>query len=233
MRNSIILVAVTVALYFGMVPTALAEPPEWVGRSFEKMKEQSARCSYERVTRGSEESLVERFDARATSGDGWTLVSVDGEAPSAKQQRLYARATDERALRDNPCELELDGLGKVGSYKLVEETPTHLIYAFTPATDDAEDEEEAELLENLDGLLRINRSGPFVESIELRNSRPFSPVAALKVEQLELRTRIERIAPEGPFALVSHRSRLRGRMLFKRFEEDESVTHRALRTNAD
>jgi len=129
-------------------------------------------------------TTVERFDPDAADG-GWTLVSVDGKPPSKKQLKKYAAKSGTRESRDHPGEIDFADIVDPDSIALVAESTRSATFRFKPAPDESGDDDPTSAF--LDGTLFVDKTGPFVDSLELANTDPFSAATGVKIHRMRVR----------------------------------------------
>lgn len=121
-----VLVLLLPAWLLAAAAAARGEEPELVTLVLNAMPaDAQARCAYTRVSIEDDEQEVERYDPRG-SGVAWTLVSLNGEAPSEAALRRYAEREDNRADRNHPMDLDIRDMVETSSWRLASENG-HLV----------------------------------------------------------------------------------------------------------
>jgi hypothetical protein len=162
--------------------------------------------------------VVIHHDPARPEGRRWSLISVDDRPPTeAENEKYLERARDDGGEEDS----EIRAMIEPESLTLIEETETHAIYGFRPVADD---EEDRKIYDHLEATLRIAKSPPHVEAIEMSSPKPFSPAFGFKIKRFEL---ILTFAPvEGEVLPSTVSTRIAGRaMLFKKVDEAVRVTY--------
>jgi hypothetical protein len=146
---------------------------------------------------------------------------VDGRQPTDDEIEKFLKghaggdepADDEESSEEVGLSASIDS----SSLVLLKDTGTHLEYGFKPAS---EEEEGDDMSEYLDGLLRISKEGPRVESFEMRSREPFSPAFSVKIKEFSTVMTFAPVGEEGSVLPESVEVRMVGRaMLFKKLDE--------------
>lgn len=209
-------------LLIGLASPATAELPTLVESAFGRSGGSAGGWAYTRSSVENGITTVERFDPAVADG-GWTLIVVEGKTPSKKQLKKYAAKSGTRETRDHPGEIDLLDIVDADSIALVAESTTSATFRFKPAPDDpAEDDSTSAYL---DGSLVIDKNGPFVKSLELANSDPFSPTTGVKINKMRVRMEFA-LDHEGRFALRELSQSVEGRLFgIKRINQASTVTY--------
>ena len=136
-------------------------------------------CAYTTTATSSEypgETRVERF----SPGNGWQLLTVNGEPPSARALKDYAKDADDRAASGSSPRISTSlawcGQKPPTSSK---KTPS-IVFAFTPDSPDAG--RGRAMMEKMSGRLTVAKDGlrPLTYVVELDG--PTSPMPGMKFE---------------------------------------------------
>ena len=167
-------------------------------------------------TRLSDDTLwVSRFDPRRDENERWTLLSVDGRAPTDSELREFAADKDDYRTAATSQRLDLVGLDTL---ELVDEDDESLLLRFVP------NEDEIEFVENVDGSALIMKTGPYLRHIDLRNSADIKPGFGMKIGTFRVRLEFGPAVVNGPIVPRSMKIQVGGRMLlFIGFEETEVI----------
>lgn len=168
-------------------------------------------------------TFVGRYDPRQPEDERWTLLSVDGHAPTAEELEDYLddrqdefRRDDDGGSRDRIEMVDFSTL------ELVEETDDYWIFRFVPNGDDDEDEEALEFMRQVEATLKVVRDGHFLEYIDLRNNQPFRPAFGVKISRFLTRLTFGPAASDGPVVPLTIDVVVKGRaMLVIKFDETE------------
>ena len=137
-------------------------------------------CAYTTTTTSSEypgETRVERF----SPDNGWQLVSVNGEPPTAQALKDYGKdAADRNRQRQRPENLDFARMVRPDTARVVEEDATSIVFAFTPDSPDAG--RGRAMMEQMSGRLSAAKDGlrPLRYVAEL--DAPISPMPGTKFE---------------------------------------------------
>ena len=137
-------------------------------------------CAYTTTTTSSEypgETRVERF----SPDNGWQLLSVNGEPPTAQALEDYGKdAADRNRQRQRPEDLDFGRMVRRDTARVVEEDATSIVFAFTPDSPDAG--RGRAMMEQMSGRLSAAKDGlrPLRYVAEL--DAPISPMPGTKFE---------------------------------------------------
>jgi hypothetical protein len=165
--------------------------------------------------------IVLRHEPTHPKGERWIVASVDGRAPTDKEIEKYTRHRDRD--EEETDDGETSATIETDSLVLLEESASHLIYSFRPAPEKGGESDAFN--EHVDGRLRIAKSGPFVETIEMRSRESFSPMIGVKIKQFSTLMTFAPVGESGDILPQRVEMRMEGRaMLVKKL--DESVDTR-------
>lgn len=137
-------------------------------------------CAYTTTATSSEypgETRVERF----SPGNGWELKAVNGEPPTPKALKAYAKDADDRDReRQQPADLDFARMVRADTARVVEEGDTTIVFAFTPDSPDAG--RGRSMMEKMSGRLTVAKDGlrPLTYIAEL--TTPISPMPGTRFE---------------------------------------------------
>ena len=174
---------------------------------------------------GSNGDLVGRFDPRLPEGERWTLLSIDGRDPTEDEARQYSeRKRSEHHDGDHEDDGEIDGMVDPGSLELVEETADYWLLRFVPTDNDGDDEMGREVLEHMDGKVKIIKDGYYLEYIDIRNTKPIRPKIGVKMKKFLTRISFGPAVEDGPIVMKSMDVAIKlSAFLVVRVDETESV----------
>lgn len=166
---------------------------------------------------------VGRYDPRLPSGDRWTLRSVDGRTPTARERDDWLAGRVEVEHRDDKHSADA-GIVTPGSLVLLAEDETSWLFGFTPAADG--DEDARKFLAEVDGSLRIHKDGTWLEEFHLANDSPISPATGVKISRFETSLNFGLAGPGGPVVPLAVDVHVKGRaFLAIGFEEQEQLRY--------
>jgi hypothetical protein len=142
---------------------------------------------------GSDGDRVGRFDPRQPEGERWTLLAIDGRAPTAKESAEYADNDHHFGSGDSDDDDGDDNaidMVEPGTLRLVEETDDYWLLGFVPTDDGDEDDVGRKVLESMQGTVKIIKDGEYLAYIDIHNEKPIRP-------------RIGVIAEDGPVVMRS------------------------------
>lgn len=168
-----------------------------------------------------ESTYVGRYDPRRE--DPWELLSVDGREPTSEEARQWRERKGKHGDDDEEDDgLELEFLTP-DSITLIEETDDFWLFGFEPNVD-VDDEHGEKFMRHVEGRLRVIKDGHYVESINLRNSRPIRPAFSVRINTFVTTLTFGPAAEGGPIVPKTVDVRVQGRaMLAVRFDETETV----------
>lgn len=159
--------------------------------------EQTSRQDWSyRITRyeneeGDISSSIELFDPIKEQHEQWSLLRIDGQAPTEKQVKKFVKS--KRKEKDDSDQQSLSvKLGDIillNSLQLVSEDQNHLRASFDVYLSQLGEE----ATENLKGSLIFAKDEQFIESIEIINKGEFSPVFSAAITDFKLSFRFVKI----------------------------------------
>lgn len=164
--------------------------------------------------------IVEQFDPRRSAGERWSLVSVDGRPPSAKE------AEQARKAKRGPTPSYADLAKWFGAPATrVAAAPGYVTYRFARlpkgaikiGSHDASADVTAEALVNVRG------SAPFVERVRLSSTKGFRMMLVASVKSMVLTGRY-RLTPEGQPVPAESESDIVGSLVGKSGRLQSAVT---------
>lgn len=156
------------------------------------------------------ELRIARYDPRKPPAERWTLLSIDGRAagPDDVEEFRNEKAEDQGGNAFAEVSRELDERVTPGSLRLIETTADRQVLGFVPAEDDED------IAGHVDGRMVIARSGPYLESMEIRNTRVVDAGLGTRIEEFLRRYRFEPVAAGGPVFPKSTELRVKGTALW-------------------
>lgn len=168
--------------------------------------------------------FVGRYDPRLSGNKRWNLLTIDGRTPTAGEIADYQ---DDKEGHfdgdDNDSDIELV---KLETLELIEETDDSWVFRFVPKLDDDEDKHARKFMRQVDGTLKINRNGNYLEYIDLRNKKTIRPAWGVRFSRFRTRLTFGPAGDAGPIVPLSIDVELKGRaMVFIKINESESVRY--------
>jgi len=161
---------------------------------------------------------VARFDPRNPEDERWTLISVDGRAPSADERSDFAHDKADHDSSDSSQRVDIVGMD---SLELVEETDERWIFRFTPEDDGVE------FMQSVDAVLNIVKDGHWLESIDIRNHSEIKPGFGTRISTFLVQMQFGPATDDGPIVPLAMKVKVSGRMLlFIGFDESEIVSYK-------
>jgi hypothetical protein len=181
--------------------------------------------TYTVTSRDSEGLLVERHVATKPPHSRWQLLSKDGSTPTAADMQWYEkirqRREKERVERERRPENVLASMIEPGSLVLVSETADRATYHFRMNGSHAK---AGRFAEQLRGVMRVDKTVPYADLVELRSISDFSAAAGVRIADFEMALRFAIHDQTGAIVPVSIRTRIDGRaFLVRKIDEDSHV----------
>jgi hypothetical protein len=179
-----------------------------------------ARCSYTRFRLG-DEVREERFQA-GTDATPWTLVSVDGDAPSTVEQRHYERGQEDRDRR-HPLAFDLRDMVDPEHWELLEEAGEQAVYGFRLRPNEDLDET---LVDKVLGTLVLDTVREQPVRIVIENTEPAYVAPFVRVAEYRQQLDFEWNDAIGAAVLTRRETVMRGRALgLKLLRKDKLVRY--------
>lgn len=127
---------------------------------------------------------TERYSPQMPRGSRWSLISVDGKIPDEKQLSAYAkrRKKPEKDGREAGFTIKLRELIQLDQLQLTQASAESLIVRFPVHIDRL----GKKTSEKLSGSLVYNIPEQFIESIQIHNLEPVSPVLGAYIDDFRL-----------------------------------------------
>ena len=165
---------------------------------------------------------VGRYDPRNTGDDRWTLISIDGRAPTHEEKLEYQKDRhNEFADEDGDSEFDMVNLDTV---ELVDETDEFWIFGFAPVIDEDEDKEGKKFLQRVTGRLAVDKTSNDLLYFDLCNEKPIRPAFSVRISHFLTRLEFGRPGIGGPNVPLSMNVEIKGRALLAvSIDETQSV----------
>jgi hypothetical protein len=155
---------------------------------------------------GNDGDRVGRFDPRLPEDERWTLLTIDGRAPTDEESAEYAGNnhhfgdgdSDDDDSDDNAIDMV-----EPGTLRLVEETNDYWLLSFVPTDDDDEDDVGRKVLESMQGTVKIIKDGEYLAYIDIHNDKPIRPKIGVKMKKFLMHMSFGPIANDGPVVMRS------------------------------
>jgi hypothetical protein len=214
---------------FVFLPLAPSRAAETTGLSADALKERiiaHARTvtaedySYTRTVRTEstegdkkeQRVILEKWDPAKPLEQRWTLISIDGQLPSADQLKEYRKALPKRRQAyygrvagyfSKPATSALDARGRT-------------IFRFASLPKETVVVNDSDISANASGEVAVDASGatPFIEEVRFSSTKPTRVKLVAKIERFETMTRY-RLMPDGKPVPIESTSEMVGSMLGK------------------
>jgi hypothetical protein len=154
---------------------------------------------------GNDGDRVGRFDPRQPEDERWTLLTIDGRAPTHEESAEYAENNHHFGDGDSDDEDSDDNaidMVEPGTLRLVEETDDYWLLSFVP-TDDDEDDVGRKVLESMQGTVKIIKDGEYLAYIDIHNEKPIRPKFGVKIKKILMHMSFGPLADDGPVVMRS------------------------------
>lgn len=210
------------ALALSAFPAAAASPPALALEALASIDRFSQEnWSYTKTSRANGVERVERHDATRAPNERWTLISVDGRAPTSKELKKYAREKEDQRKRGSD-DGDDDGGVDESTIELIAETPLRSTFRFHPRAGMLLRGEESR---KVAGTIVVNREGRWAERFELRNTAPIRPLPGVNVSEFMISMTFRRDADSGEILPVRFANRIRGKLLLKSIDSDQIASY--------
>lgn len=206
------------------VVSAPAAVPDYVREALGKFNpEVPAGWAYTLTTvRNDDARTTARFDPAKPPADQWTLLDLNGRAPTAKEAAQYARARTSGGNAAAPQGTFQKGDIDPASITLLAEDADRGEFscAFRAEATGAD-----KMLGHLRLRLTVNKRQPHIEKFELELKEPYSPVLGVKMRELLVRMSFTAPAADRPSLPAENSSHFLGRIFFFSMEENLTLTY--------
>ena len=179
-------------------------------------------CAYTTTATSSEypgETRVERF----SPGNGWELKAVNGEPPTHRALKAYAKDADDRnRQRQQPADLDFARMVRPDTARVVEEDAQRIVFAFTPDSPDAG--RGRAMMENMSGRLTVAKDGlrPLTYIVEL--TAPISPMPGTRFESFSQEMNFDVEPTTGASLMTSFDFAMRGKaFVFRKMDSEARI----------
>jgi len=142
----------------------------------------------------SDGEIVGRFDPRLPAGEGWTLLSIDGQSPSDAECMEYTADKGYDGTSDDDDNDGVNDIIEPGSLTLLEETEKFWLFSFIPM----EDEDDEGFFEHVDATVKIIKDGPYLAYLDMHSPKPFKLQFGVKINNFVTRLQFGPVAIGGP-----------------------------------
>lgn len=175
--------------------------------------------SFTQTTESGDQRRVERFDPAQPEFTRWSLLELDGRAPTPDELHDYRQKVTRRSSALNAP--HLTSQFDLSTLELLSSSSDRTTWRCRLKPSEAGDT----TAEHLAATIRFHSSTRTIESLEIASTAPFSPTLGVKIS--ELKTTLTYSLPDAdrPSLLLQSATRLRGRaFFFKSLDADLTVT---------
>lgn len=134
---------------------------------------------------------IELYEPANAPDSQWQLLSINGRTPDNKQQRKFAAAKQLQANEagQQSFSVKLSELIQLDSLQLTFDSPQYLQAGFGVYLSQL----GFDVSKKLQGSLRFNKAQHYIDSIEISNTAPFSPLFSANISEFHLTLRFIKI----------------------------------------
>ena len=177
MKRIAILVAV-----LGITLAAAAAEPEIVARALDAADKDARKdWAYTMIVVEDGKERIERFDPSRDVEHEWTLVKVESRKPTAGDIEDYRKTKERR--RESDDESSLRDMIQEGTLHLLREDDRQAVYAFKVK---GKDNKEQKMMDHVGAELHIDKTGPWVERLEMKSAGEFNPMMGVTIEHFAM-----------------------------------------------
>lgn len=175
--------------------------------------------SFTQTTESGDQRRIERFDPAQPDFSRWSLLELNGRAPTSDELHDYRQKVTRRSSATNAPHLtkqfDLSTLELVANS---DERTTWRCRLQPSETGDA-------TAEHLTATILFHSPTQTIESVEIASTEPFAPTLGVKITELKTTLTYSLPNEDRPSLLLKSTTRLRGRAFFlKSLDADMSVT---------
>ena len=154
------------------------------------------RWAYTETSRTSNGVFVSRYDPSNAPGKRWTLLTVDGREPKAKETKKFLKEKAEEEERS-----QQDGSGPkaftegVEKLTLLKETDDVWVLGFVPKGEG----DNAKVMKKLNGSFTITKDSRVLQSITLKNEKSFKPNFTTRIYTFFMHYDFAPVGTDGPY----------------------------------
>lgn len=206
------------------VATASAAVPDYVREALGKFSpEVPAGWAYTLTTvRNDDARTTVRFDPTKPPADQWTLLELNGRAPTARESTQYARSRTGNGNLSGPQGTFQRGDIDPASITLIREDADRGEFQCGFRAESAGADK---MLGHLRLRLTVNKHQPHVENFVLELKEPYSPVLGVKMRELLVQMSFTPPAAGRPSLPAVNSSRFLGRIFFIGMEENLTLAY--------
>jgi hypothetical protein len=206
------------------VASAVAAVPDYVRAALGKFNpEVPAGWAYTLTTvRNDDARISARFDPAKPPADQWTLLDLNGRAPTAKETAQYARARASGGNAAAPQGTFQKGDIDPASITLISEDTERGEFSCNFRAEAAGADK---MLGHLHLRLTVNKHQPHVEKFVLELKEPYSPVLGVKMRELLVQMSFTPPAADRPSLPALNSSHFLGRIFFIGMEENLTLAY--------
>ncbi len=175
--------------------------------------------SFTQTTESGDQRRVERFDPAQPEFTRWSLLELDGRAPTTDELHDYRQKVTRRSSANNAP--HLTNQFDLSTLELVTTSVDRTTWRCRLKPSESGDA----TAEHLTATLTFHSPTQTIESVEIASTEPFAPTLGVKITELKTTLTYSLPTDDRPSLLLKSTTRLRGRaFLLKSLDADMSVT---------
>ena len=174
--------------------------------------------AYTYTTLRDDKLWVARHDPHVNDNDGWSLISVDGRAPTGRERREFLREVGDDGENDADDNRVVRAVQQ-DTLELIQETDSHWVFSFVPRQDE-------DFMTELEATLRIAKDGRHIQSLEMVNQGDIDAGFGTTLSNFIVKMSFGPAVEDGPIVPQDIKLRMTGRALwFIGIEETEAIEY--------
>lgn len=215
------LVVCSTACFISVAAHATELPPLLESAVAKGEAADAVRWSFTQRVTNRNVDLTLRFEPRGASGI-WQLMSPSESELDENGTEALQRFTDVEGDPDPDRDLTYEqARSALGDQvpEVIEETDTHVIYAFAPQPWDDIEEDEAPILEHMRAEVTVEKDGEYISRIRLYAPERFHHMVVARIDRFEQEMNFAPEPMTGLPLMTSFTQEIEGRALFRRFNQ--------------
>lgn len=131
---------------------------------------------------GDVSSSLQRHEPTEDNKGSWSLLMIDGDKPTEKQQQKFRKDKMKSKHSDQDFGVAIRKILNVPSITLSSETDSHIMMSFDVRLERLGEDSWGKLM----GIAHYHKEGAFIERIEINNNDEFSPMFGSSISELKL-----------------------------------------------
>lgn len=170
------------------------------------------KCIFTKKTISNDLKMTEKYNGFSKNDVKWFLLEKNGKKPSNEELKKYKekKLIESEKKKSKENRLNLSTMFKKGTVKLLKEENGKIVYSFLPENDSKEEEK---MMKNVKGEVIVNKNKMVIESIILKNIKPFSPTFSVKVKLFKMEMKFKPIEEGNFYVLDTISTEMQGKLM--------------------